>query len=70
MGYLDGSLVAPAKKIVASTAADAELVSNLAYERWYDQDQQLLSGLLSSMTEDVLTDAVAATSSKEVWYSL
>jgi hypothetical protein len=70
MGYLDGSVVAPAKKIVASTAADAELVSNPAYERWYDQDQQLLSGLLSSMTEEVLTDAVAATSSKEVWYSL
>jgi hypothetical protein len=66
MGYLDGSLVSPAKKIVASMATDAELVSNPTYERWYDQDQQLLSGLLSSMTKDVLTDAVTATFSKEV----
>jgi hypothetical protein len=52
--------------IVASTAEGAELVSNPTYERWYDQDQQLLSGLLSLMTEDVLYDVVTATSSKEV----
>jgi hypothetical protein len=56
--------------IVASTIEGAELVSNPAYERWYDQDQQLLSGLLSLMTEDVLYDVITATSSKEVWDSL
>jgi hypothetical protein len=48
----------------------AEQVSNLAYERWCDQDQQMLSGLLSSMTEDVLRDIIAAKSSREVWDSL
>jgi hypothetical protein len=70
MGYLDGSLVAHKKKVAASMAVGAELVPNPAYECWYDQNQQLLSGLLSSMTEDVLRDVVAATSSKEVYDSL
>jgi hypothetical protein len=65
VGYLDGSLVAPGKKIAASMAIDVEHVSNPAYERWYDQDQHLLSNLLSSMTEDVLCNAITATSSKE-----
>jgi hypothetical protein len=32
----------------------------------YDQDQQLLSGILSSMIEDILQDVVAAKSSREV----
>jgi hypothetical protein len=70
MGYLDGTLPAPAQLIASSTATGAAQVANPAYIRWYDQDQQLLSGLLSSMTEDVLWDVVAATSSKEVWDSL
>jgi hypothetical protein len=69
MGFLDGSNPAPAQTVAVSTAADAEQVPNPEYERWYDQDQQLLSGLLSSMTEDVLQDVVIATSSKEVWDS-
>ena len=48
----------------------AEMVQNLAFIKWYDADQQLLSGLLSSMTEDILRDVITATSSKEVWESL
>jgi hypothetical protein len=66
MGFLDGSNPAPAQTVAASTAAGAEQLPNPEYERWYDQDQQLLSGQLSSMTEDVLWDVVIFTSSKEV----
>jgi hypothetical protein len=70
MGYLDDTLPAPAQKIVASTAGGAKPVSNPTYECWYDQDQQLLSGLLSSMTKDILRDVIGAKTSKEVWDSL
>jgi hypothetical protein len=56
--------------VAASPAAGVEQIPNPAYERWYDQDQQLLSGILSSMIEDVLQDVVAAKSSREVWDSL
>jgi hypothetical protein len=62
--------VTPEKTVAASMSVGAEQVSSLAYERWCDQDQQMLSGLLSSMTEDVLRDIIAAKSSREVWDSL
>jgi hypothetical protein len=70
MGYLDGTIPAPGKMIASSTAAGAEQVLNPVYERWYDQDQRLLSGLLSSMSEEILHDVIDATSSKEAWNSL
>lgn len=63
IGHLDGTQAARALTI----AAGATQVPNPAYERWYNQDQQLLSGLLSSMSEEVLWDVVHATSSREVW---
>ena len=52
------------------TAAGADLVSNPAYDKWYDQDQQVLSGLLSSMSEEILHDVVTVTTSKEAWDTL
>jgi hypothetical protein len=70
VGFLDDSNPAPVKDVAASTTAGVEQVPNPEYERWYNQDQQLLSGLLSSMIEDVLRDVVIAKTSKEVWDSL
>jgi hypothetical protein len=70
IGFLDGTTPAPARMITASTAPGAAQVINPAYIKWYDQDQQLLSGLLSSMSEDSLRDVVMATTAKEVWDSL
>jgi hypothetical protein len=67
IGFIDGTITAPAKHIPASTAEGADPVPNPAYGVWYDQDQQLLSGLLSSMSEDMLQDVVTATTSKEAW---
>jgi hypothetical protein len=70
MGFLDGTLPAPPTVVASSSTAGAEMVQNPAFVKWYDADQQLLSGLLSSMTEDILRDVITATSSKEVWESL
>jgi hypothetical protein len=67
MGYLDGSTLAQAKQVALSIAAGTELISNPAYTAWYNQDQQLISGLLSTMAEDVLRDVSHAASSKEAW---
>ena len=57
MGYLDGTIVAPAKLVPSSIAA-------------HDQDQHVLSCLLSSMFEEILHDVVVATTSKEAWDTL
>lgn len=67
MGLIDGTLAAPPQLIPSLTSAGAELVPNPAYDRWYDLDQQVLSGLLSSMTEEVLEDVASALSAKEAW---
>lgn len=70
MGFLDGTLPAPPTVVASFSTAGVEMVQNLAFIKWYDADQQLLSGLLSSMTEDILRDVIMATSSREVWESL
>jgi hypothetical protein len=70
MCYLDGTIPAPEQKIPASTTTGAELVVNPTYTAWYNKDQQVLSGLLSSMSEEILRDVVAAKTSKDVWDSL
>jgi hypothetical protein len=57
-------------QVASSTANGAELQSNPAYALWYNQDQQILSGLLSSMTEEVLRDVAKAPSSKDAWDTL
>jgi transposase InsO family protein len=60
MGFLDGSNPAPTQQIASSTDANARVIPNPAYERWF-------SGLLSSMIEDVLGDVMTVSSSKEAW---
>jgi hypothetical protein len=47
---------APPQQIATSTAAGVDLVPNLEYDKWFNLDQQVLSGLLSTMTEDILRD--------------
>jgi hypothetical protein len=69
MGYVDGSTPAPPKHIPSSTVEGAEFVNNPAYDHWHDQDQLLLSGLLSSMTKDALCD-VTAKSARDAWVIL
>jgi hypothetical protein len=70
MGFLDGTLPAPPTVVASSSTVGAEMVQNPAFIKWYDADQQLLSGLLSSITKDILHDVITATSSREVWESL
>jgi hypothetical protein len=65
--HLDGSAPAPPKMVATSTTAGATTTLNPEYERWHDRDQQLLSGLLSSMTEDVLRDVITAATAKDAW---
>jgi hypothetical protein len=70
LGFLDGSSPAPPKEIPVSSTPGDELITNPAYEWWLDKDQQVLSGLLSSMSEEILPDVVTAKTSKAVWDTL
>lgn len=53
--YVDGSYSCPAKIIEESTASGTIQTPNPAYQVWLQQDQLVLSALLSSLSEDVLS---------------
>jgi hypothetical protein len=55
-GYLDGSVPCPAITIPNSSTH----IPNPEYIHWSQQDQIILSALLSSLTESLLTQVVAS----------
>ena len=52
-----------------SQNAPAE-IPNPKYITWYDQDQVVLSALVSSLSENILAQMVGLTTSREVWVAL
>lgn len=70
LGFVDGSIVAPPRLVPASNADDAPQVVNPIFTNWHTQDQLLLSGLLSTLSLEVLARVMLHTSSKAVWSAL
>ncbi|GJX44866.1 retrotransposon protein, putative, ty1-copia subclass [Tanacetum coccineum] len=60
-GYVDGTKPMPAITRTIGTGADARQATNPDYEAWVVQDQAILGALLSSMTEDVLSQITRCT---------
>lgn len=65
LGHIDGTDPAPSKMVASSSGSGAEQVPNPAYDLWYDQDQMVLSGLLASLSEELLQDVVEAMTAQE-----
>lgn len=71
LGFLDETSVVPATKITVGTCDAAKQENNDEYEEWVTQDQVVLGGLLSSMTEDLLYQLTRCIdTSKQLWTSL
>lgn len=72
-GYIDGSTPCPPLVIASSrtsvTSASAT-VSNPAFAHWCEQDQIILSAIISSLSENILTHVVNYTTSRDVWLHL
>jgi hypothetical protein len=69
-GYLDGSTVAPDKKISIKPTRDKTEVTqvvNPKYVQWSALEQQVLGFLLTSMTKDVMAQVASCSTPKEVW---
>ena len=66
MGYLDGSLSAPAAQVRAGN----DLVPNPAYKTWHTQDRILLSLLYASLTEECMAEVVNCTTARDAWLAL
>jgi hypothetical protein len=71
-GFLDGTTKAPAEKIrvakkFVKEEGEAEEASNPAFELWKEQEQQVLSYLLTSVSHDVLVQIATLPSMADVW---
>lgn len=63
LGFVDGSYPCPPKTITENNAT----IPNPEAALWVDQDQLLMSLLISSLSEETLPLAVAVTTSQELW---
>ncbi|XP_074336201.1 uncharacterized protein LOC141673361 [Apium graveolens] len=67
--FVDGTSKAPPSVILGATK-DSAPVKNPDYTLWYQQDQNLLSLLISSLREDIISLIIDAQSSRELWIML
>lgn len=70
IGYVDGSLQCPSRMITATTDFGASQTLNPAYLTWYDQDQMVLSRILSSLTKEMLAHVMNMMTTYEAWTTL
>lgn len=70
--FVDGSRLPPPPMISTSNPDNNTpiLTPNLGYTAWYQQDQLLLSAIVSSLPEEVLAQIVGLHTSREVWTTL
>lgn len=70
-GYVDGTTISPPAYILSPEADSLETepkeIPNPKYASWYDQDQIVLSTLVSLLSEGILAQMVGITTSREVW---
>jgi len=73
-GFVDGTISSPSPTIFNLETATSQTVpaeiSNPYYSTWYDQDQVVLSALVSSLSENILAQMVSLSTSREVWVAL
>ncbi|KAA8536399.1 hypothetical protein F0562_028877 [Nyssa sinensis] len=73
-GYVDGSCLQPSQHIPNPEADKSptapRLLLNPEFSHWFDQDQIVLSILMSSLSESILAKVIGVTTSREVWCAL
>ncbi|KAL9251846.1 Retrovirus-related Pol polyprotein from transposon RE1-like protein [Drosera capensis] len=70
LGIVDGTIGAPETMLTVTTTDGATQVPNPAYQNWLQQDQSVLSILLSSLSHDVLGRVLTLSTSYDVWVAL
>jgi hypothetical protein len=69
IGYVTGAILCPSMTLPTANKT-APPVLNPAYEQWYEQDQAILSALLSSLSLEVMSQCLFLKTSKQVWDKL
>ncbi|XP_019161865.1 PREDICTED: uncharacterized protein LOC109158410 [Ipomoea nil] len=75
LGYIDGRIPCPPATVVVSSTGDSSTTTstttaNPAYEAWIQQDQAILSTIVSSLSDKVMHLAVGKETSREVWEAI
>jgi hypothetical protein len=73
VGFVDGSLPAPAQTITVVPSEEnggRRIAVNPEYTSWYHQDQLVLSLINSSLSEEILSTMVGITTARDAWRSL
>jgi hypothetical protein len=69
-GFVDGSLPCPSDQVsnpAAGTDGAAATITNPEFSAWHQQDQSILSAIVSCLSEGVIGMVVLATTSQEAW---
>lgn len=70
-GFLDGTTTPPPQAIPnPDTTSNITSIENPEFLTWLQQDQLIMSTLLSSLTEGILTQVVGCTTSRDLWLAL
>jgi hypothetical protein len=73
-GFVDGIIYCPSPTMpnpaLATSQTTPTEISNPNYITWTDQDQAVLSALVFSLSESILTHMVGLSTSREVWVAL
>jgi hypothetical protein len=73
-GYVDGSIKAPAEKIITETKVDGKKVQieedNPAYATWIEKDQQVLFYLLGTLLREVLVQVTDHQTAHAAWIAI
>jgi len=69
LGYLEGSIPPPTPLLPTSSSSTTPTV-NPEYDPWFEQDQLILSILISSIFEPLLPQVVGLDSAGDVWAAL
>ena len=70
LGYVNGTIVCLTKTITQAMTEGATQIPNPTYNVWLQQDQLVLSVLLSSLLEKVLSQVLFLSTSFDVWMDL
>ncbi|KAK0582979.1 hypothetical protein LWI29_031884 [Acer saccharum] len=69
--FVDGSAPAPAPSITSAAATETESSTpNPAYLSWFQQDQLVVSYIVATLTEPMLSLVVGKSTAFEMWTSL
>ncbi|KAK1683876.1 hypothetical protein QYE76_044724 [Lolium multiflorum] len=74
LSHVDGTAAVPDENIVTTTGDgdDRRTVQtvNPEFATWYIRDQTVLSGILATVTEDILAHVMSANTAREAWCTL